>query len=283
MENINKGFVDFVRNLAKNIPIKENNGDYWENGILYCGKCNTPKMCIQFMLGEKLECAIPCECEQKKLDEAKKIREEEQRQIRIANLRREAFSTPVMANNTFENSDKTHPMLNGCVNWTKKFLESKRNRTQIKGLLFAGDKGTGKSYLACCIANAVIDEEYSARYTNFAQIEKETKGFDAKNYLDNLNNCSLLIIDDLGIERDSQYMQEIVFQVIDNRYRTNKPIIITTNLTFVEIWRCQEVERSRIYDRLLEMCVPIEFKGKSYRRKDIGQAVSKYREEWGFD
>lgn len=284
MDNFSNAFAQKILEISKLNPLIENEKDYWVEDILHCGECHEPKMAYHLFLGEKLKVTCLCKCQREEFDREQVEKAETQRQARIADLRRKAFETPAMANYTFESSDKNHPMLKGCKNWVDDFLKAKKEHKEIKGLLFAGNKGTGKSYLATCIANAIIDEEYPVVHTNFAQIEKELKGYNSKDYIYNLIQCnSLLIIDDLGIERDSAYMKEIVYQIIDGLYNSHKPLIVTTNLTFQEIWGCKDTDRARIYDRVLEMCVPIEFKGKSYRREDIGKKVAKYKQDWGFE
>lgn len=80
----------------------------------------------------------------------------------------------------------------------------------------------------------------------------------------------LLIIDDFGMERDTNYALEQVYNIIDSRYRSKRPLIITTNLTLDEIRHPQDVAHARIYDRVLEMCVPVSCFGTSIR-KDTAQ------------
>ena len=62
-------------------------------------------------------------------------------------------------------------------------------------------------------------------------------GADEAAYIGMLNACSLLIIDDLGAERNTDYALEKVYNVIDSRVRADKPMILTTNLTFDEMMR----------------------------------------------
>ena len=107
--------------------------------------------------------------------------------------------------------------------------------------------------------------------TNFARLTNQIQGkFDDKQeYIDSLNRYTLLIIDDLGAERSSEFMQEMIFNIIDSRYRSGLPFIITTNLTADEIKKPQDVGRSRIYDRILERCHPVKVEGVSRRRETL--------------
>ena len=89
-----------------------------------------------------------------------------------------------------------------------------------------------------------------------------------QNVMDKLQKYDLLVIDDLGVERDTSYSLEQVYNIIDTRSRAGKPLIVTTNLTLEDLQNPASIEYARIYDRILEMC-PIRLKliGES-RRKD---------------
>ena len=99
--------------------------------------------------------------------------------------------------------------------------------------------------------------------------------FSEKNtYIKNLCRVPLLILDDFGMERGTEYGLEQIYAVIDGRYRSGKPLIATTNLTLQELKNPQDTAHARIYDRLLEMCVPVQFKGESFENVRL-------RKSWG--
>jgi DNA replication protein DnaC len=75
----------------------------------------------------------------------------------------------------------------------------------------------------------------------------------------------LLILDDLGAERGTEYALEQVFAVIDARYRSRKPLVVTTNLTLDALKHPDDLAHARIYDRILEICAPILFGGENLR------------------
>ena len=89
-------------------------------------------------------------------------------------------------------------------------------------------------------------------------------------YLASLNRYTLLVIDDMGIERESQYTIETIYMVIDERYKSGKPFIITTNIQLDALKNPQDVEHARIYDRIMEKCMPVYFGGRNYR-SELGQ------------
>ena len=133
------------------------------------------------------------------------------------------------------------------------------------GLLLWGGVGTGKSFFAGCIANALLAQGVSVLMTNFAKILGAVTGMYGMERQRFLNTYSLLILDDLGAERNSEYALEQLFRVVDSRYQSRKPMIVTTNLTLEELKHPSDLAHERIYDRLLERCVPVKMNGKNIR------------------
>lgn len=132
------------------------------------------------------------------------------------------------------------------------------------GILFYGDVGTGKSFLACCIGNALIKKGVPVLITNLSKLVENriqaNKGLAAAI---ELREYDLLILDDLGIENATQ----TAYNIIDEWYRTGRPLIVTTNLKPQDLKNAKEIERRRIFDRVVEMCgsVPIYVKGEQRR------------------
>lgn len=118
------------------------------------------------------------------------------------------------------------------------------------------------------------------RMINFAHILNElNNNFSGRNkVVDRLCRYPLLIIDDFGMERGTEYALEQIYNIIDSRYRSRKPLIVTTNLTLDEIRHPQGTAHARIYDRLLEMCVPISYIGVSFRRETAQEKLEWLKE-----
>lgn len=258
-------FKAFEKAVSDARPPQE--GDYiGGDGLLYCGKCNTPKQCRITIFDEVRTpyCMCACEKEAAKREDEANAKEAEVRRIR--ELRQTGFPDSEMQNWTFEKDDGANEKLSTVARrYVDNFDEMYQRK---KGLLLYGSVGTGKTFIAACIANALIDRGYKCMVTNFARLVNIISGRDDKQeYLDGLNSFDLLVIDDLAAERDTEYMQEIVTNIIDARYRSGKPLIVTTNLTKDELSNPAETRRKRIFSRLFEMTIPIAVNGAD-RRKD---------------
>lgn len=273
-----EGLMDVIDGISSNVPHPES--EYiGEDGFLHCSVCHKSTECMfcvpSLGINKKVSCI--CDCKKKELEAAEEKKKQEERERK----RRICFAETNMANWTFENDDRSNAKLSDAMQkYVNNFTEFKQDG---KGLLLHGTVGTGKTFFAACIANALIDKDYPVLMTNFASLTNKIQGmFDGKQeFIESLNRYSLLIIDDLGAERKSEYMQEMVFNIIDSRYRSGLPFIITTNLTTDEIKKPQEIGYSRIYDRILERCFPVEVSGKSRRRQNVKDTFFDVKEKLG--
>lgn len=249
-----------------------------EDGLYYCGNCKSAKQVrVNFLGIEKTPfCMCKCEKEKYRAEEERKKQEEYKKEIAVKrniafpDCNDKTLPENDMRNWTFATDNFKRPEL---TNAAKRYVENFETfKMQGKGLLLYGTVGTGKSYMSACIANALIDRGYDVLVTTFNRIERTAFSMSDKQvYYDRLNSNDLLVIDDLGTERDSAYMQEIVFNVIDTRSRANLPLIVTSNLTNEEFKNPTGINNQRIYSRILEMCHPIKVIGEDQRKNKAVQ------------
>ena len=257
------GIESVIDALSSQVP-KSASEYMGDDGLLHCSVCNGKLQTQIDFLGKKKTVRCVCQCMRKEREEQK----ERERKEAIERQRRICFAESNMSTWTFANDDRNKPKISDAMKrYVESFDEFKRDG---RGILLYGTVGTGKTYYAASVANGLIDKGYSVLMTNFARLSNQIQGTWEKNdVIDDLSRYSLIILDDLGAERKSEYMQEIVFNIIDSRYRTGLPFFITTNLSIEEIKKPIDITCSRIYDRILERCFPIEISGESRRRKNV--------------
>lgn len=277
--SLEQAFREMVKKSEEAHPIKE--GDYvGEDGLWYCGNCNTRKQTAVTVFGRAYKPFCLCDCEEQALKDEEEKRKQIAFEDKVKELRRVGFPDAKMREWTFANDDMDNEQITKAMKrYVDNFPEFKK---QGKGLLLYGNVGRGKTYSACEVANALIDKGYPVLVTNFARIVNTLQGtFEKQEYIDSLNDFSLLVLDDLAAERDTAYMKEQIFQVIDARYRANLPMIITTNLSLDEIKKTNDLEYTRIYDRIIEKCFPIEVKGQNRRHKAVRESYGDMKDLLG--
>lgn len=255
----------------------KNAEDYYKDGVLVCGKCHTNKEKKIQLAGEcvTVRCICKCESEERERIQKQKDYEEEMRRIerlKVASLMDAKLKSATLKTFTQkEDNQKLYTIVKNYVDNFETFYKSNR------GLLFWGTVGTGKSYAAACIANELLNRKIPVVMTSFVKVlqviqdntENETE------FVNRLCAARLLIIDDLGTERNTDYALEKVYNVIDSRYRTGKPLILTTNLNLQDMQMTHDIRYQRIYDRIFEMCHPVMVNGTSWR---INQAKERFNE-----
>ena len=268
--------------------VREEPGDYRQDGLLYCGKCRTPKQVRITVCGETRQPYCLCHCAAQRAEKARQADAEAQSRAEIPLMRERCFRRLLAPENgrqdvtvsaaetwTFANDDGDDPetsrMARAYVeNWDEMFAH-------CKGLLLFGGTGGGKTFTAACIANALIDRAVPCYFTSVPEIVGRMKSGD-RSEIDSLSRYKLVVLDDLGAERNTEYMSEMVYNVIDARCRSGLPMIVTSNYTSGEIRAAQDMQIKRIFSRLYEMCIPYEIKHPDRRRENLVKEIGHYRE-----
>ena len=243
-----------------------------EDNLICCSMCHTPRQKRIEVAGKRMEPRCMCACQTADYDTREQERKRREFLDMVERNRSVGLPDPELRKHTFENDLGYNPkqiaIAKQYVQHWEKFLESST------GLLLWGNVGTGKSYIAGCIANALLDKGVPVIMTNFARLlNKLTDMYsgDRNAYIDSFKRYPLLIIDDLGVERDSEFAREQVFSIIDSRYRSQLPMIVTTNLSLEELKDTTDLSKARIYDRVMERCLPIKVNDQNIR--ELNQAA----------
>lgn len=308
MEIQNIYFKTVLEN-ANNLNKPRENDYIGENGLLYCGKCKTPRQYILNVFGTTCVVPIMCACleaEEKERKIRAEISETEYAYYRFKSYTNDPFSLKTwFDSNDYRISErlieerktllqgicfcnekwKDHTfIIDDCRNprvsrAAHRFVENFQSfEGSHKGICFYGGVGTGKSFYAACIANALIDKGKSVFMTNFAWIRnKVQESFNSRqNFLEKLNDFDLLILDDIGAEANTEYMQELIFDVIEERSSQGQPLIVTTNLTIEQMNNPESLKQERIYSRILGMTCPVKVLGNDRRIEKLKNDKTKF-------
>ena len=254
------------------MDIKEIRG---EDGLWRCSVCGkVTRRSVEF-LGRR-DFRILCQCQMaEKAKKAEFLRQEADaktaRELRKMSMMDEKLKDASFS--TFVEDAENQRAHRIAVRYVEKFGEMLKTG---QGLMFYGPVGTGKSYTAAVIANELMSRKRSAIMTSFVKLLDRMSQFDIadEDYIAQLNRAELLFIDELGAQRGTDAAMEKVYNIVDSRYRSCKPLILTTNLEIEEIKSEPDIRRSRIYDRILEMCYPVPMRGLSWRKRE---AARKFR------
>jgi len=279
MKSIGAEMMNALANFVGCDAPKEQPDDYiGDDGLLYCHNCHTKKQTRlkfpkEFGGGERI---VPCccKCESDRIDEEARRRKEAERRNYIAQLKSASLMDSMFKESTFNNA-RIDQYNNKAMTWARNYATRfdemlARNR----GAVFYGDPGTGKTYTAACIANHVLDRGISVMMTSFVKLnmmcglnrtERDQKILDA------MSEVKLLIIDDLGAERGSDFSLERVYSFIDTRVRAKLPLILTTNFNLQEMQSTADMRYWRIFDRVFQVCFPVEVAGPSRRLREAAK------------
>lgn len=261
------------------------NGDYYDSeGFLVCGKCHTRRQvevnmpdlkAVPFDPKKKVRVKMPvsCRCRAERRYQKEQMLQQDKDMRAMEALKRQSLMDERLRDVSFDSFRKTNDNaynLKLCLRYANHFDEM---LAKNQGLLFYGGVGTGKTFAAACIANHLLNQRIPVIMTSFVKLLESMQGFseDDSALIARLNRAKLLIIDDLGAERSTDYALEKVYDIVDSRYRAKLPIILTTNLSMTELKESTDIRYTRIYDRIFEMCYPMQFKGQSWRKVEAAR------------
>lgn len=265
------GVADAVARLASHTQDEVNpagDGDFvGDDGLLVCGKCGMRKQKRVELFGIRKTVPVVCECRAGQLRREAEEQERKERELTLDKMRSMSLMSEKFRGATFE-AYKVREENREAYKAARAFAEQfDRMYEEGQGLLLYGPVGTGKSFTAACIANKLLDDGVPVIMTSFVRILRDIQpgGMDESDYMATLGRARLLIIDDLGAERETEYALEKVYSVIDERTRQARPLILTTNMSLAQMRSPSDMRYERVYDRIFEACCPIQMAGRSMR------------------
>ena len=243
-----------------------------DDGLIHCATCGEPKQflfeadkgCAYHLIQQK---AMPrlCRCEREMADEEERRIIAEELERRTADARADCFGTSGYINARFATSTDDCEQYGKCLAYAEEFAQLKPD-----GLLLYGAVGAGKTHLAACIANRVIDDGFTAKFTSVARLSGIVTGaYGNVNVLDSLTRYDLVVLDDLGVERDDARTSERVFHIVNTLIEAKVALVITSNLDIKSIADATQ-PGYRTYSRILGECIRLKAFTGADKRKDMG-------------
>ena len=208
----------------------------------------------------ELEYMPDCGCELWDIKNAKLINKAEfivsKTKGELSKYEKYSFFGEKFKKSTFEKASES-PLIDTC----KKYARATMEKPEQMSMVLYGGVGTGKTYASSCIANELIrngKKVLMLPLNKYLSIIKQKWDEIESTLLELSENCDLLIIDDFGSEKGSEWVDEKLFNLIDTRYRSEKNLLITTNLIYDNDKSLCEFNKkldpkNRIRDRLVEM------------------------------
>lgn len=145
----------------------------------------------------------------------------------------------------------------------RKFVDNFEKNQHTEGLLFTGQVGSGKTFLACCIANALLNRGKTILFMVVPDLldmlkatynsSRNEVSYSEQELLNTAREVPLLILDDLGAHNYTEWTKNKIYSIINYRLNHRLATIITTNISLEDL---EEYLGARTTSRIFQMCCP---------------------------
>ena len=252
-------------------------GDYEKDGVLHCGYCHKPKYILHDLFGKVQAFPIDCDCMKECLARISNERKQREHLIQAENCRRHALPFEHMHTWDFAHDDGGSPaMTRHAKHYVENFPEM---REKGLGLFLVGITGTGKTYVAAEIINALCDRGYHCLLTSFADIVLELLSMNRERrlaYIDEICRHDLIVFDGYGAEPSTYFSDMNIMEIVEICYNRQVPIIVTTCLTQKQLLE-GNVTRMNIMARIRERCYFLTLGNLKRRNRLADERWSRFR------
>ena len=162
--------------------------------------------------------------------------------------------------------ENMHEVVKTCRDYIDNF------KTEYRSLYLYGPTGVGKTFLTNCIAKELIESSHSVIYVSSIRLFelladstfKKNGSLEGKDLANNILDCDLLIIDDLGTEMVNSFTPASLFNCINERHLRRKSVIISTNLSLAEL---RQTYSERVFSRITSNYTLLKIYGDDLRLK----------------
>lgn len=219
-----------------------------------CPECHKARELVINMNGCRSVVRAICDCELEEEERLAALRKKALQEMGEDSRFRKAFGDRVIRG-SFD-GEPNHALTVG-----KRYVDSfeANFKKKMNGIIFHGSARQGKTYAAEAVAYELHKQNFNVYMATAMELVQSFQ-YEASTKVEALrkriSNADLLVVDDLGASRDTEFGNEIIFSIVDSRYTAGKPLIVTTNKTLNEMQ--DSTEDQRLYGRILERCYPCE-------------------------
>lgn len=257
-----------ARGSSSTMQLAPGSGEYpGEDGLLRCTCCHQLlTMPVPMFLQSPNRppyIRVMCQCRQAAFEQsnAQNLASSERPEVQLFP------PLPVRFRGCHFESSENNTALQQVEAYTKNW---KAMSSEGKNLLLWGAPGTGKTHAAACLANELTRQGFTVPMTsirsliNFLAVQKFST---SATWLDRYIQADLLILEDLGLSAASDYELSLLFELIDGRYREQKPVVITTCLQPDMLRTVKDLRWNQILSRFLQKYISIRFFCRNYREQ----------------
>lgn len=283
MENVSDFAAGIIAMVAAKAPEPEEKDYIGDDGLIYCHKCRTRKQYRLSFGGSESVVPVMCSCRKAEVQKEEKLRArcaEASAEERRQELMRTTYPTDEMRNISFSaDTSADTKQTTAMRRYTDGFA---KYSSTGQGLLLWGDTGSGKTYAAACIVNALTEKGILCRFMTPQDIEAITRReYSAHaDLLEDLSHRRLVVIDDFSPVSRSEHTDSLMYSVVNTLYNAKIPMIITTNASLEAFKNPQTQNARRICERIIEKCFPVEFQGNK-RRENLRSTYGIMKSELG--
>jgi len=225
-----------------------------------------PRINLLKIIGEKIRFAPVCGClmkerEEEKMKDRQRLLEESEKSLMMrlfADSQLTRRSRTCTFSNFFPRDERNQNALTIAKEFTQRFTIE--NQEQPNGLLFYGPIRRGKTHLAAAIGVALLQRGHSIVFQKMCrlvwQLRDKARGEGSQvDIIEPLLHCELLILDDLGVEEEKEWLHFFLYSVFDDRLENLNPVVITSKYFPEEL---KKRLGEHIFSRIEQMCRFVE-------------------------
>lgn len=243
-----------------------------ENKIPHCKNCHTPR----YFIREDFCVRCKCQCQMQEIQKKEQLAKQQIIKEYLNHLKSKSLLGERYKNAKFETIEVINESHLKIINQLKEYCNNFNKNNYNSGIYLYGSVGSGKTLLTACILDNLNSKFVECYFTNLNKIKQEVLSLTPQNqkkFFEKLANVPVLFIDDFATDNfkkngEDNWLQEIVYDIVNTRYNNMKPIIYTSNNSLKDCLENKGVLQKTV-DRIFESTIQIKLDLPSYRLRKV--------------